>query len=249
MIKKSSILVAATVALFGCGSSNQQGSSANVDSTALAAATPSVCNCEDLKYQKEKYFLGDAVEPYTGDCTEMDKFDSVIATKTYERGFLMHVIERQRVHGSYQVTRDMTYDIEGKQQDGFRLTFSNAGLGDDNQQYVYSTEEWKSGKKISEWTIHLSYLDWATGPSFSISIESDNEETPPTCMPADATYDPSHFIADREGGTGARTGTSTHFAGKWKAEIPMSTKDDFSEVDKVMECLKKEYPHFQYFRK
>ncbi len=68
-------------------------SDGNADSTARAAAAPSVCKCEDLKQQKEKYFLADAVEPYTGVCTTTDKYDSVIATKTYKRGFLMHIIE------------------------------------------------------------------------------------------------------------------------------------------------------------
>ena len=209
---------------------------------------PKSCDCAKLNYSKEKYFLEGDAKPYTGDCYTKDKFDSIVKINGYENGFVVKHTERIRIHGNYVTTQDITKDIEGKLQNGFILSYNNAVLSSEDEMYVGSANEFKDGKTISTWQIDIYHSEWADGPRFSISIDSENDKTPPNCIPG-ATYDPSHSIVNREGGTGLLTGTSTQFAGKWEVPIEMANKDDFSEVDKVIECLKKEYPRFNYFRK
>jgi hypothetical protein len=232
LMQTSIIAIAFIIVLSGCG----------------GAGKPKSCDCEKLDYLEEKYFLEGDSKPYTGDCYTKDKFDSIVEMRSYENGFRIHLTERLRILGNYPTTTDMTYDIEGKELNGYRLTYNNAVLSSEDEMYVASAIEFKDGKTISSWQIGIYHSDWSTGPRFSVKIDSENDQTPPNCIPG-ATYDPSHSIDNREGGTGLLTGTSTQFSGKWETEIAMSNKEDFSEVDKVIECLKKEYPRFNYFRK
>ena len=231
------------------------------------------CNCSELKTGRGPRIEGKAVIQdtiiYTGTCQKMDKYDSITTTKTYEKGFLTRQIERARIFGSYITTSDITYDIEGKELDGFKLSiFDTYDLED--LQFVHYATVWKSGKIYNQYNLLISYIkgykdgddNWNPG-SISFSIQygfkdgkefsgatTNKEAGQPKCLPK-AEYEEGYVVANRENGTGLKTGTSSSLGDKWTQQITLNSaeKPDFTEFFQIMECLKTELPQFIFIKK
>lgn len=225
-----------------------------------------VCNCSDLKLgntqkTKDKIVYQDSIL-FTGKCNETDKFDSIIETKTFEKGFLKHTKIFSRILGSYHLVCDMSYDLDGNNIDGFIRTFGGSidnlsvfeTKNPDGQQFIYieSVEIWEKGKEITSYnvSIHNDILD-EKSCEFSVQyiykdgkqIFNNREVGAPKCL-AEAEFQEAYSVPNRIGGFGARDGTSSYFGDKWAFSV-----NDISKFNKIIDCFKIEYPHFDFFIK
>lgn len=268
--KINSIIIASLTALSlffaGCNESNNK-------PTEEVAADTKPCNCSELRTGRGPRIEGKAVIQdtiiYTGTCHNIDKYDSITTIKVYEKGFLTRQIERQRIFGAYTTTSDITYDIEGSVIDGFKLLiYDTYDLND--LQFVHTATVWKGGKITNKYNFFISYNkgykdgddNWNPGSiTFSIQHEvKDGKEFSgattnidagqPKCLPK-AEYEEGYVVADRENGTGLKTGTSSSLGDKWTQQITLNSAEnpDFTEFFQIMECLKTELPHFNFIKK
>jgi hypothetical protein len=223
----------------------------------VVAIDTAPCNCSELRTGRGPKIEGKAVKQdsiiYTGTCHNIDKYDSITTIKVYEKGFLTHQIEKKRIFGSYVTTSDITYDIEGKAVDGFKLLIYDTYDLED-LEFVHSATVWKNGKITDEYNIFLGYNkgykdvddNWNPG-NITISIQheikdgkefsgatTNKEAGQPKCLP-NAEYEDGYVVADRENGTGLKTGTSSSLGDKWTQQIILNSAEnpDFTELFKL----------------
>jgi hypothetical protein len=256
-----------TLGLFfnSCNNNNHTAESAVVDTTP--------CDCSELNTGHGPRIEGKAVKQdtiiFTGTCHNIDQYDSIITIKVYEKGFLKHQIERNRIFGAYITTSDISYDIEGKVMDGYNLLIHDTYHMED-LQFVHTATIWKGGKITDKYSFSISYIkgykdgddNWNAGTiTFSIKYDFKNgkdftgatnnkEAGQPKCLPI-AEYKEGYFVANRENGTGLKTGTSSNLGDEWCQQITLSSAEtpDFNEFFQIMECLKTELPRFNFIKK
>jgi len=217
-----------------------------------------VCNCSDLKIgntekTKDKIVYQDSIL-FTGTCNKTDKYDSIIETSTFEKGFRKQTKTFRRILGAYYPASDMTFDIEGKNIDGYTRSFNELKNADGQETfYINSSEIWKEGKIITNYDIFINYNDMFDEKTYSFSvnysykdgkeIHNNREVGAPKCL-TKAEFEEPYSVGNEYGGYGLSDGTRTAMGNKWEY-----SENDISKFNEIIDCFKTEFPNFDFFLK
>jgi hypothetical protein len=169
---------------------------------------------------------------FTGTCADKDQNDTIILRKSFKNGYKISEMTKEKVHGKYIVTKDLTYD-DGKDNNGFWMTLKE----DNGYTYTSYYNEYKDGKSMNNYKVYLSsssadYISikasWDTKNGkdlYELFGDTMPEESRPNCMPDSES---ENYSIDEHG---------------WKLE--QLEKPVF---DKVVSDLQKEFPKFYYFK-
>lgn len=219
MKKNVLLLLALSVLTISCGGKNGKNGEVNEE---IAAD----CGCGELFQGKLHGTL------FTGNCADKDQNDTIILRKGFKNGYMISEMTKEKVHGKYIVTKDLTYD-DGKDNNGFWLSLKE----DNGYTYTSYYNEYKDGKSMNNYIVYLSsssadYISikasWDTKNGkdlYELLGDTMPEESRPNCMP-DAESE--NYSIDEHG---------------WKLE-----KLDRPVFDKVVSDLQKEFPKFYYFK-
>ena len=219
-MKKNVLLLALSVLTISCGGKNAEKEDAKTEANEVVD-----CGCDELYQGKLNGKL------FTGTCADKDQNDTITLKMGFKNGYKISEITKQKVHGKYIVTKDLTYD-DGKDNNGFWLSLKE----DNGYTYTDYYNEYKDGKSINNYECYLDSggddlrirAHWGTkdGQYFDWHVdETLPEATRPKCMPDAESIS---WNADMLG---------------WQLE-----KLDKPVFDKVVSDLQKEFPEFYYIK-
>lgn len=201
------------------------------------------CNCSELtdesSWEDNKFYWNnghlenlyiikgvtkkDSKEPYSGVCTTKDQYDAITNKKTYKNGWLIKDIAKEKIGNEYIITRDIDYE------NGEPVTYKYLKTNKDNSAnitFVETYREYKNKKVIIDYDISVD-----SGEKFSLVVitkyrdgnefSHKNASQQPACMP----------------------NSYKNISGGWNY-------DEISqdELYNVLDGLKKEFPHFNYWK-
>jgi hypothetical protein len=168
-------------------------------------------------------------EVFTGICAKKDQNDSIIEKSFIKNGWLIQQILRLKGNNKYYTGTDIKYE-NGNRKDGFKISMTD----NDNIKYTTWADLYKNGV-VSGWNFELYKHDdgYHIIVSFPHVDSKDIEKFRPKCMSIASiqkkTYNANNEVAVYDG---------------------FSSDYNLSEQKclEILDGLKKELPHFDYWK-
>ncbi|WP_281635749.1 hypothetical protein [Flavobacterium marginilacus] len=240
------------VLLISCGGKNSNSESKEKTEELSTSVINADCQCADLNLVTKNadgtnnYNLKDirkngSNELYTGTCIEKDQHDSIVKKIEIKNGWVNKEIIREKYGNNYITTSDYTYENLEK-SNGWEITLSGLTEEDNSVSLTYMTKfkEIKNKITYSEWSLELDNKEIVDKPNGEMGYGYGvynivfcpktingvfKENWKPNCM-SNADYsaiDPRYS--------------------SWEMK-----KLSFEQFSKIMDGLKKEVPHFNYWK-
>ena len=219
-----------SVFLFSCGGKNTNKKDAIENETEKNEVITD-CNCSELIGLDDLKGITKqgSKELFTGVCVEKDQYDVVIREVTVKNGWLVKEIKKKKVQKDYVTLSECSYE-NGEKLNGWEIE-----LGDNSDYYfVKEFVESRKGDELSSynnWKVFtadatrgkICALNICKNGVFLAALDFNNKEkSKPKCFKSSETEIDAGWV-----------------------ERDLSPED----FVKTLDCLKSEFPHFNYWKK
>lgn len=223
-----------TILLFSCGRKGNDKEEKNANKKMVNVIEN--CNCSELS-DEDEWDIGSLENPYiikgvtkkdskeifTGVCVIKDQNDTIIRKNTYKNGWLVNAIVKEKIGNEYIITKDIDY--ENGEPDTYKyMKFENNNSA--KLTFVKNYKEYKNKKAIIDYNITIF-----SGEKFSLAVSThyrdDKEFSHKNASPQPVCMLNSYETID----------------GGWR--LDRLTQDELYEI---LDDLKKEFPHFNYWK-
>lgn len=230
------LIIALSVIVFSCGKKEE-----NKDAAKAAPEKEVIkdCGCNELTLIDEdsgidthEYgnFFGNfknitkkgSKELFTGTCTEKDQNDSIIKKVDVKNGWLVKEVLKEKIGKIYVTTMDLNFENE-KPSNGW-VRYFTYDEESQREKYFKKCIEYKNGKIFNEWSVLCDTRDNLL-IGVNINVKDGKEAQPyddimqPKCMP-DSEFNVNWSLYD-------------------------ISPERYNEI---INCLKGELPHFDYWK-
>ena len=197
------------------------------------------CNCSEIEFnggQAKNITKKGSKELFSGTCLEKDVHDSIIRKVIVDKGFIVEKLYRKKCKNGYITTLNYKYR-NGEKLDGYELQIEEKEKSNSNKYgYVQFYEEIKNGDVYNKWSAFVTNWE-VNGASDVISVTGKWEVKQGEKVGSENTND----IKDKP----------KCFNDNAKKIFPDFNwiQEDLSLVQqsKILNDLKGEFPHFNYW--
>lgn len=228
-MKKSKLYLLLTIliTIYSCGNKTEnKNSSENIETTTENCSCSDISSLENLKNITKK----GSEELYSGKCFIKDQHDKIIREVEIKNGWLTSDINKSKIQNDYVTTSMFEYE-NGEKISGWEIFIEK----EFNSDYIFvnNYKELKSKDGLN-WDIYIDGKGDGKDFPYYISItfkdktDEESKKLRPKCM-QNAEFFGSESINYRD-----------------SYKITRISKEKFIEI---LDCLKKEYPNFNYWKK
>lgn len=208
-----------SIVLISCGGKNSESKENKETKTEEAKSTDClISELSDLYYKKD-IIKKDSKEAYTGFAVTKDQSDSIVRKVEIKKGWLVRDIVKEKINGKYITISDLNYE-DTKITNGFELKIVNYTKG---FYHTHEYKEYKKGKDYNTWICgvnpDINQIQFKWGCKDGVSVPYGTQPGS-VCM--------KDYYNDHD----AKYYTS---------------EESNEEYNRILECLKKELPHFDYW--
>jgi hypothetical protein len=228
-MKKINLLLSVTISviMISCGGKSNNKEKAEETDKKEVKVTDCICSeISGLDAGKGITKIG-SKDLYTGSCIEKDQNDSIVRKVEIKNGWLIREILREKIQKDYVTTKDWQFE-NGKIMNGFEIKFDQY-QNNPNYNFISEYSEYKNGiYGFNSWKVDLNELSPGGAQSVSAIITkkngvdyySNDERSKPKCL------------------------TNPEF------NMTIWLQNDISpeETSKILNCLKGELTHFNYWK-
>jgi hypothetical protein len=223
-----------SVLLFSCGGKSTDKKEKSTDKKMEDVIAD--CNCSELT-DEDEWDIGSLEDPYiikgvtkkgskelyTGICVIKDQHDTIIRKNTYKNGWLVSAIVKEKTGNEYTITKDIDY--ENGEPDNYKYIKTEEN-NSAKLTFVKNYKEYKNKKAIIDYNITIF-----SGEKFSLAVSTHyrdgNEFSHKNASPQPACMQNSDVTID----------------GGWRLDGLSQER-----LYKILDDLKKEFPHFNYWK-
>lgn len=235
--------VIAAAILISCGGKNSNSANGE-ETTKNKEAVIADCNCHEIEdeygtnlagNETREYTKGlkkkDAKDLFSGTCVEKDQHDSIIKTVVVKNGWLIQQTLREKLGAKYRTKMDMKYD-KLEYFDGFILEVDGLHTALENKyNYFKKYVQYEKGEELNKWFVNIN------------SPRNISE------------YNTNNVKAIWGNKNGISMGLIVGIEAKPNCLVNPEISDGFFEMKdispeeqiKTLNCLKEEFPRFDYW--